>query len=358
MKKWLELVVDTAKQSYSELFNREPDVSIHVVERDKWKEELEKSGASPKDRPAVYLVDKILIRDDATYFDVLHELGHEALYTNMGLKEQILRLKNEKNTRLTKYLEKKLPLEFLENAANQYAKVIGSRMKYRLPELIKKSLEGINPRFVAFNGSVQREGWGRDIDIWIVTDYDFRNEPFPEEWDVEIVPVEVFEEGVENSDGIYIDLSVSGDIVADTGSYTKRLLESLKTKPSSKEIDYHFKRAYRTLSLAKSRLVELRLYKKMKLMEHQPADEVILQEANIPFPELFFNPLSYAVSYAYLGSEYSCGNRPVISNTKLPLLEHIRKAKLAGYYPKPEKLISIVEEFVKDAAKISINNRA
>ena len=45
MKKWLELVVDTAKQSYSELFNREPDVSIHVVERDKWKEELEKSGA-------------------------------------------------------------------------------------------------------------------------------------------------------------------------------------------------------------------------------------------------------------------------------------------------------------------------
>ena len=357
---WLNLVLEAARQSYKELFIEEP-AKTSVVAKDSWKAALKKEGVKSRDRSGVYLVDKIVLREDATYFDVLHELGHDASYLNMGIKNKMLELKKVKNLEELRKLEKRLPLEFIENLANQYARVIGSKMKYKLPGILEESLANYDVDFAAINGSVQREGWGRDIDVWIVAKnpeifWEMANEgKLPPEWDFETVQTDVFEEDVENANGIYVDLAARGEVVIDRGSYSDKLIGKLETKPSKKEKDYHFRKAHKLLSLAKSRLLELEFYVREDLMKKSGVEEALVNDMKLPVPDLFINPLSYSVSYAHIGKEYSKGNRVIISDVKIPLLEYMRSVKQGNHHPEPARIVEYAEKFLKNAARHSLN---
>jgi len=299
-----------AIESYYELFDGGFDVEVLIIGTDSWESELERRGIQLKDRPGVYLLDEILLRDDATYFDVLHEFGHEALYQNLGVKNKLRDAQREENVQKMRELESQLPLEFLESATEQYAKLLGTRMKYKLSKIIKSVLGVFEPKFIAFNGSTQTTGWGRDLDLWIFSENteEIKNYQLPSEWDLEIVNPEVLEEGIGYANGVYLDLAVTGEIIEDTENYQGRMLKLLERTPSKKEVDYHLRKSYKLITLAKSILVESDFYGKLKLMKKIPTEDVILHNFDIPLQDDFFDALSYAISYAHIGKEYSRGN--------------------------------------------------
>ena len=189
-------------------------------------------------------------------------------------------------------------------------------MREEIPEIIKEALKGINPIFVAFNGSVQRTGWGNDIDLWIVVEdekvREITGRTFPQDWDVEMVPESRFEFGVENADGIYIDLVIKGSVITDKRGWKKTLTEYLSTTPTKEEIDYHVKEAHFLFLLAEKRLYEMKYYVKIKELEEKKKTNLD-SSFKLPVPQGFFNPLHYSLSYAYISREYKKGRRVIIS---------------------------------------------
>lgn len=327
-KEWLSILVDAVRECYSSLFGS-PGPAVEPVSREDWEAVLRENGVSLKDRPAVYLVDRILIREDASYFDILHEFGHDAFYQSIGVKEIIMSLKKNPNPERMAQLKSKLPLELIELSATQYARILGASMKDKLPGLLSEYLGGSGAVFAAFNGSVQRTGWGNDLDLLLVFPDETLKQrdalTFPREWDVEVLPESFFQKGVECADGVYIDLAVNGDVLMDKRGFEETLRAYLDRPPTIEEAGYHHNISRALFSLSRERF-HMHLYRRH-------LSEVINEAVPELSPASVLNPLHYSLSYHYLSDEYSRGNRPLISEAletvpSLRLFKAIRKAEV------------------------------
>lgn len=350
MKNWLDSVTGVAINGYVGAFGMEPDVSTKIVAKNDWASELQKRGVNPHDRRAIYLLDEILIREDATYFDVLHEFGHEAFYQSQGIKETIKELRKTRDVKSIREMEAKFPLELVEESATDYAKLIGNEVKSQLPDLIRNYLGTIKPKFAAITGSVIREGWGENIKVWFVVDNPEALEDicFPPEWDLEFTSSEEFQEGVTHSNGIYYDLMNRGEVIIDAEDYRKTLFENMGREPSTEEFEYHFRKAYILFLTAKKRLAELELYAGIELLKENSTSDVMSSALPLAFPSLFFNPLSHAVSYAYIGCEYKQGRRTLISGEEVPLLYEIQQFQKEGHHQNVQELLNKVEVYLSE----------
>ncbi len=355
MAAWLSSVVKETKKQYFELFGHQLEPEISIINKENWETELQKRNVKKRKSEAVYLIHEILLREDATYFQVLHEVGHEACYKQENIKEKLLQVIKLQDNQKLKEIELEYPEKFLEQKADEYALILSNKVKEKIPSLIYKTLSEENPIFIVMNGTFYTKGWGQDIDIWFIKENENpSNIQYPKEWDVDVMNEKRFEEGIQNVDGIYLDFVKNGKIIYDPNNYSKIIQEKAKTVPSKNEVIYHFNEANWLISSARKRLLQLNNLQQQILHENgKNIFEIILTEQELPMPQYFFNALGYAISYAYLGKEYAKGIRPIISEKHPSILDEIQKQKNTrkgiNFYKKIEDIQAYVKECAREA---------